>query len=209
MIRTKVKGTKFKAASNPEHEPNFYHMPPVVVVTPHSSDCDHSENDGCSSGNDSYSKRSSEPSIPQNQTFQPPHCHFENSPHCSNATTVQPHEPPKSIMVDRLAIQIFGSDFLEMPPSPQMSSHILLGSPILPYTSREFDDVDSMYTAPFIPLVPSNEYLDEAIDDLFLDDSQASNEVMDFVNAWDEEFGNGQFTDGMELGKLLDKILED
>ena len=31
MIRTKVKGTRFKAASNPENEPDFYSMP---VVTP-------------------------------------------------------------------------------------------------------------------------------------------------------------------------------
>lgn len=37
MIRTKVKGTKFKAASNPEAEPDFYSMPPVVTP-PHSSD---------------------------------------------------------------------------------------------------------------------------------------------------------------------------
>lgn len=31
MIRTKVKGTKFKAASSPDQEPDFYTMPPVVV----------------------------------------------------------------------------------------------------------------------------------------------------------------------------------
>lgn len=36
MIRTKVKGTKFKAASSPDQEPDFYTMPPVIV-TPHGS----------------------------------------------------------------------------------------------------------------------------------------------------------------------------
>lgn len=36
MLRTKVKGTRFKAASNPENEPDFYSMPPVVV---NKSDC--------------------------------------------------------------------------------------------------------------------------------------------------------------------------
>jgi hypothetical protein len=36
MIRTKVKGTRFKAASSPESEPDFYKMPPVIV-TPHNS----------------------------------------------------------------------------------------------------------------------------------------------------------------------------
>lgn len=42
MTRTKVKGTKFKAASSPDSEPDFYTMPPVAavanqVVTPHHS----------------------------------------------------------------------------------------------------------------------------------------------------------------------------
>jgi hypothetical protein len=39
MVRIKVKGTKFKAASNPDQEPDFYKMSPVAFVTPnHSSD---------------------------------------------------------------------------------------------------------------------------------------------------------------------------
>jgi HSF-type DNA-binding len=39
MTRTKVKGTKFKAASSPDSEPDFYAIPPVTnqVVTPHHS----------------------------------------------------------------------------------------------------------------------------------------------------------------------------
>ena len=38
MIRTKVKGTRFKAASSPESEPDFYQMPPVIVTPNNSSD---------------------------------------------------------------------------------------------------------------------------------------------------------------------------
>jgi hypothetical protein len=40
MMRTKVKGTKFKAASSPDCEPDFYTMPPVSFqhITPHTSD---------------------------------------------------------------------------------------------------------------------------------------------------------------------------
>jgi hypothetical protein len=33
MTRTKVKGTKYKAASNPDAEPDFYKMPPVLAVS--------------------------------------------------------------------------------------------------------------------------------------------------------------------------------
>lgn len=36
MIRTKVKGTRYKAASSPDQEPDFYSMPPVIV-SPNSS----------------------------------------------------------------------------------------------------------------------------------------------------------------------------
>mmetsp|Transcript_22427 Transcript_22427/g.48798 ORF Transcript_22427/g.48798 Transcript_22427/m.48798 type:complete len:412 (+) Transcript_22427:133-1368(+) len=36
MIRTKVKGTKFKAASSPDQEPDFYSMPAVTVTPEHS-----------------------------------------------------------------------------------------------------------------------------------------------------------------------------
>jgi hypothetical protein len=37
MTRTKIKGTRFKAASSPDSEPDFYAMPPVAYVTPHHS----------------------------------------------------------------------------------------------------------------------------------------------------------------------------
>jgi len=42
MQRVKVKGTKFKAASSPESEPDFYKMPPVTVTPVHSSDEEYS-----------------------------------------------------------------------------------------------------------------------------------------------------------------------
>jgi hypothetical protein len=42
MIRTKVKGTRFKAASSPESEPDFYTMPPVIVTPQNTSDEEYS-----------------------------------------------------------------------------------------------------------------------------------------------------------------------
>jgi hypothetical protein len=41
MIRTKVKGTKFKAASSPEQEPDFYAMPPLVPSVTSDEDMSH------------------------------------------------------------------------------------------------------------------------------------------------------------------------
>jgi hypothetical protein len=42
MIRTKVKGTRFKAASNPENEPDFYSMPIVMPLASETSSCNDS-----------------------------------------------------------------------------------------------------------------------------------------------------------------------
>ena len=44
MKRTKIKGTKFKAASSPDQEPDFYSMPPVLAV-PQVSDESSSDSD--------------------------------------------------------------------------------------------------------------------------------------------------------------------
>lgn len=44
MIRTKVKGTRFKAASNPENEPDFYSMPFVTPVASETSSCCDAQN---------------------------------------------------------------------------------------------------------------------------------------------------------------------
>jgi hypothetical protein len=52
--------------------------------------------------------------------------------------------------------------------------------------------------------------MDQTVDELFLDDSQSVSDVMDFVSTWDNEFeGMGPVTNDLELGNLLDKILED
>lgn len=49
MVRTKVKGTKFKAASSPEAEPDFYRMPPVVITPPTSGASDQSDTESVDS----------------------------------------------------------------------------------------------------------------------------------------------------------------
>ncbi|GKY94424.1 hypothetical protein MPSEU_000408300 [Mayamaea pseudoterrestris] len=55
MLRVKVKGTKFKAASSPENEPDFYRMPPVTYVTPnHSSDEEMSQDSSMRGANGSF-----------------------------------------------------------------------------------------------------------------------------------------------------------
>lgn len=65
MIRTKVKGTRFKAASSPESEPDFYKMSPVLV-TPH-----HSSDEEFSYGTEQTQQAYAAAAAPQVQSFDP------------------------------------------------------------------------------------------------------------------------------------------
>lgn len=65
MIRTKVKGTRFKAASSPDSEPDFYKMPPVIVTPQHSSDEEYSY------GSESRQEQYAAAPVPQVQSFDP------------------------------------------------------------------------------------------------------------------------------------------
>lgn len=61
MVRTKVKGTRFKAASSPESEPDFYKMNPVIVTPQHSSDDEYSY--GSESRTESYAAAAPQPAF--------------------------------------------------------------------------------------------------------------------------------------------------
>ena len=66
MIRTKVKGTRFKAASSPESEPDFYKMNPVIVTPHNSSDEEYSYGTETTSQQPSYAA-----AAPQVPSFDP------------------------------------------------------------------------------------------------------------------------------------------
>ncbi|KAG7348075.1 HSF-type DNA-binding protein [Nitzschia inconspicua] len=207
MVRTKVKGTKFKAASSPEQEPNFYIMAPVTV-TPQNSDCDHSENDDSSAGHDSQSNAISDPKMLEFRDFHPPHHPFEH-PTPLEYAHVQPQQAPVSPMVNKLAMQIFGSEPLEVPSPRRIGSQMVFDSPIHENMASNYVSPPMPAAAPSIPLAHTNQYLEQAVDELFVEDAQAADELMDFVSAWDEGFEMGPVSNDLELGNLLDKILED
>ena len=172
----------FPAASSPDQEPNFYAMPPVVV-TPHNSDCDNSD-DGTLHG--SYYKTTSSNKTIEQQTFEPPY-------YLESSSLEQPTEVARCpIECNRLAMQTFGDI-----PSPPRLTEQYVSSPIVA-------------SAPSIPSASSADFMEQAVDELFLEDSQSATDVMDFVSSWDNEFeGMGPVTNDLELGNLLDKILEE
>ena len=73
MERTKVKGTRFKAASSPDSEPDFYSMP---LVTPHVSS-DEEQSTGSVSHSDTFSAPATNP-IPA--SFEPLPIRYSSAP---------------------------------------------------------------------------------------------------------------------------------
>ena len=144
MQRVKVKGTRFKAASSPESEPDFYKMNPVIVTPQHSSDEEYSYG-----------------SAPQQEQSYAP---------------VQPSFDPLPVS--------FGS---------------MMAAPEAP--------VYSQYAAAPIQAVPEPSYadqiLDEAVDELFLQEAMLDNNAWDSVN-----FGDDASLADEQLGMLLEQLLE-
>ncbi|KAL3937319.1 MAG: hypothetical protein SGARI_002163 [Bacillariaceae sp.] len=153
-----------------------------AVVTPHNSDCDNSD-DGARHGSN-YD--TSSPMMMEQQAFQPPRHHFDHS------SFEQPQKTSLCpIECNRLAMQTFG----DIPSPPRLSAQYV-SSPIAA-------------SAPSIPSASSAGFMDQTVDELFLEDSQSVTDVMDFVASWDNDLGMGPVTNDLELGNLLDKILED
>lgn len=141
MQRTKVKGTRYKAASSPDQEPDFYQMPPVVI-TPN-----HSDEESYDSG----------------------------------------HQD---------SMQMF---------APQVSHSQAFPMQFANYQPFSFSPVASL------PIQPeADRVLDEAVDELFLNDVGDVDNLAEFVNDWDPDNTFGDvLQDDQQLGFMLDKLLED
>lgn len=202
MVRTKVKGTRFKAASSPEEEPDFSKMPPVIV-TPASSVCDHSEIGSTPGGGYEYQNASSyQPRIGNPERYQQ-----YQVPACTS--------PPR-----RPAAAGEKAQVPEISPVGYPGSRILpAAGPILPFTS--FDAYESSPRA--VAAVPSSlgmshdqGVMDQAVDELFLGEGGApppevNESVMDFVTCWDpSSYGpDAALENDTQLGNLLDRLLWD
>lgn len=123
MVRTKVKGTGFKAASSPDQEPDLYSFPPVEVVTPPVS-C-HEASDGSTSVDvSSTGDIQSEPCQLWNPTQHPP-CTIEA--YMNNAGAfAEPHPIPMSPPMTPIH-ELFDSSSQSICPDIQMSNSFDIG----------------------------------------------------------------------------------
>jgi hypothetical protein len=161
MIRTKVKGTRFKAASSPDQEPDFYTMPPVAVTPANTSDEESSFDSG---------SRESVSSLPTQPTTMP-------------------------------SFDMFATNYAAV---PQNISHAVQSfeprGAFAPLCLPQADDADRV--------------LDEAVEELFLNEAIASDSLDDFVHDWDpSNEGNEAYLDSLQddcqLGMMLERLLED
>jgi hypothetical protein len=155
MIRTKVKGTKFKAASSPESEPDFYKMNPVIVTPQHSSDEEYSY------GTETQQSFAAAPA-PQLQSFDP------------------------------------------LPMSFGVAQAPLAAEP------RGYDNLSAIPFASYPEAVPERSYadqvLDEAVDELFLQEALSENDSA----PWDAaNFGDDASLQDEQLGMLLEQLLDE
>ena len=170
MIRVKVKGTGFKAASSPEQEPDFYSMPPVLVTPPSSglSDSDYSDSD--------EETKTREAVQPPSEVYS-----FSRSPMSSfnetfsfNVVPVSPlHRPEEPIYQQQQQQQLLvatPSMEIEQVQSEQSDKSI--------YQGDVFDAaLQSIYEGDLV--------LDEALEELFAEDQNVdSATVEDFVQIW-------------------------
>ena len=185
MIRTKVKGTKFKAASSPDQEPDFYAMPPVTVTPQHSPNASPQHQ---SAAFDSAESVSTAAPLPASAPLDGLYSMFQSN------TTMIPQQVPAQPQASQLqSFDAFASQ-QEATFMPQMQ-------------------VPQAYAPSPVPY-QADQVLDEAVNELFIDPNSAEvaadmNELDDFVRDWEPNNFAETLNNDLTLGFMLDKLMED
>lgn len=172
MTRTKVKGTKFKAASSPEQEPDFSKMA-SVIISPINSDEE-------SSNTPTLSR---EYNVMNNSVFVPQVMPSYRDLNQGSFVALSYSEPPNQYYSLPVA-----QNFVTCAPSTTYSNGL----------NVSVDEADRI--------------LDEAVDELFLNEEGSYDNLNDFVHDWDPEFDDidsvgPSVDDDAQLGYLLEKLL--
>lgn len=180
MSRTKIKGTKYKAAGSPDQEPDFYSMEPVTfAVTPPTSD-ESSVDDG-SYGSHNYpaampqSTRIPQVTLPKNMVM---------SAQTPSLLTVNPYMKYPQLVQGSL---------------PQMQVPSLMHDVL--FTNWE--------TMPTVPSCNADNAFDAAINEIFEEPTQDNvNMAEGFSNMWDPNIEiPGSIDDDQQLGNILEQLM--
>jgi hypothetical protein len=193
MSRTKVKGTRFKAASSPEQEPDFYTMVRLCLRD---------------------SNRKVDCIVLESvltlciilSSLQNPVVLISPS---NSSDEEMSHESERSAETNSLYPQGVTSVYEPLPI--QYSNIVSSQAPPLPQLSSSYQPITAMSSFPFVDpmaLTNADRVLDEAVAELFLHESAESDNLDEFVHDWDPNF-NFVLRDDAQLGFMLEKLMED
>lgn len=213
MKRTKIKGTKFKAASSPDQEPDFYSMPPVTALA-HVSDESSADND---SHRDGYSCSTMQMQPSSVVEF------CSTSPYEPNSFQV----PCQQIFHTPIQQQQQQQQFLMSSPAGCTSSIGMMAPLVSSSSAMKWEDVSISSTGMiggYIAGAPSvvapqpvsstaDHVLDDAVDELFRNTDSVSEDVVNLDDLWDPvSFGEtddvGRIENDLQLGSMLETFLE-
>ncbi|KAL3916215.1 MAG: hypothetical protein SGILL_005278 [Bacillariaceae sp.] len=219
MKRTKIKGTKFKAASSPDQEPDFYSMPPVAAAAQVS--------DESSSDNDSHSHK-----MDQSVSMQTQSCGMSMRYNSSTTFDPIPLQVPCS-QVFHPPMQAFNMFPVATNGNVATASPTLSGVTSAPVSSTSnwgdtgnvsmmaFSGITSsglipgnFTSAPAVaaPTSAADSILDDAVDELF-NTGPIPESIGNLDDLWDSDgFGEtkeaGIIENDLQLGNLLESFLE-
>lgn len=191
MIRTKVKGTKFKAASSPDQEPDFYTMPSVTITPSHSP---HASPKHQPIAYDDSSQSETISATPLPGPSSDLRSVFNSNPAPYQQQQIEPFP--------------FQQQLQQQFQQPSISqAHLSVPAAQNPY---EAAPAPPPYAGPN----QADQILDEAINELFLNSSSNNmtaemNDLDDFVRDWEPRNFSQTLDNDLALGFMLDKLLEE
>ncbi|KAG7368754.1 HSF-type DNA-binding protein [Nitzschia inconspicua] len=221
MRRTKIKGTKFKAASNPEQEPDFYTMPPVTAV-PQVSDESSSDSDSYHNKHNSFNGTMAMHlggmlEFNSNSRFEP--IPLQVAPPRISHTPIQPY-PLFSATVNNnynastVSTPQVASDFPSV-GAPTVASAMNWGDARnTSVSSAIMGGFNTSCGSMALPISSTaDRVLDDAVDELFNSADAVSDGIANLDDLWDpvgfdEAEGVGQIETDVQLGNLLESFLE-
>jgi len=182
MSRTKIKGTKFKAASSPDQEPDFYAMEPVTVTPPVS---DESSVEDANCRNPSHLNALS-------QTSRMPEAALPLDMSTMQMTGLQTSSLPSAESLNMNAVDPFAFPLTQQMPVPAVSQGGMFTEWQAP--SRSCTTLD-------------DNAFDAAIDEIFEENGQ--NFIDNFSNIFDPNMQIPEkIEDDQQLGSILERLLQ-
>jgi len=186
MIRVKVKGTGFKAASSPEQEPDFYTMPPIIVTPSNTSDEDASSSNSLHDSDESPCASSGDHAecVAATEAAAVP-----SWVDTMKAFRLEPLTQPRDLQ--QMNMQHFNS--LVLSAQDFFNHPSIVASARMPFAEPVTRTVKKGETADDGSLV------EEIVDELFTA-GDSNEEILDFVETW----GSANLNGGVDVGSLDD-----